>query len=93
MVTISITLAAFEAIAALLFGSAVVERDPDVKGENQIWLARAVVDRLKALRSAGESYSDVILRQRERAANESGDPAIGSSAKSDRTNFHKAREF
>jgi len=62
MIRITITAAAFEAIAALPFGSAVVERDPDAKGEHQIWLARAVVDRLKALRGAGVSYSDVILR-------------------------------
>ena len=39
MIRITITAAAFEAIAALPFGSAVVERDPDAKGEHQIWLA------------------------------------------------------
>jgi hypothetical protein len=37
----------------------------DAKGERQIWLDRAVVDRLAAMRSHGESYSDVILRPRE----------------------------
>jgi hypothetical protein len=62
MIRISITTAAFEAIAALPFGSAVFERDPDDKDEHQIWLARAVVDRLRAMRGPGESYSDVILR-------------------------------
>ena len=62
MIRISITAAAFEAIAALPFGSAVFERDPDAKGEHQIWLARPVVDRLMALRRPGETYSDVILQ-------------------------------
>ena len=32
------------------------------KGERLIWLEPNVVDRLKALRGPGESYSDVILR-------------------------------
>jgi hypothetical protein len=50
------------AIALLPFGSAVFERDPDAKDEHQIWLARAVVDRLSAMRGPGESHSDVILR-------------------------------
>lgn len=62
MIRISITAAAFKAIAALPFGSAIFERDPDAKDEHQIWLARAVVDRLRAMRGPGESYSDVILR-------------------------------
>jgi len=62
MIRIAITAAVFEAIATLPFGSAVFEREPDAKGERQMWLARSVVDRLHALRDPGESYSDVILR-------------------------------
>jgi hypothetical protein len=63
MIRISITAAAFEAIAATLpLGSAGFERESDANGGRQIWLARAVVDRLRALRGPGESYSDVILR-------------------------------
>jgi len=61
MIRISIT-AAVEAIAALPFGCAVFERDPDAKGEHQIWLERSVVDRLCGMRGRGESYSDVIPR-------------------------------
>jgi hypothetical protein len=38
MIGISITAAAFEAIAALPFGSAVFERDPDAKGEHRFGL-------------------------------------------------------
>jgi hypothetical protein len=60
---ISITLAAFEAIAATLpLGSVGYEREPDAKGERWIWLEPRFVDRLRALRGPGESYSDVILR-------------------------------
>ena len=32
------------------------------QGEKLIWLDRAVVDRLRAMRGLGESFSDVILR-------------------------------
>jgi hypothetical protein len=61
MIGISIT-AAFEAIAAtLLLGSIGVECEADAKGERQIWLEPRVLDRLKALRGPGESYSDVIF--------------------------------
>jgi hypothetical protein len=62
MIRISITAAAFAAIATLPFGFAVFERDPDDKDEHQIWLARAVADRLRPMRGPGDSYSDVILR-------------------------------
>ena len=44
------------------FGSVNLEAGVDDKGERYIWLPRAVVDRLKALRAPGESYSDDILR-------------------------------
>ena len=63
MVRIGITPAAFEAIVDTLpLGSVGFERDPDAKGELQIWLDGAVVvDRVAAIRP-GESFSDVILR-------------------------------
>ncbi len=38
------------------------ERDPEAKGELQIWLDAAVVDRLAAMRRPAESNSDVIQR-------------------------------
>ena len=62
MLGIPVTAAAFEAIAALPFGSAVFERDPDAKNEHKIWLEPAVVNRLTALRGPGETHSDVILK-------------------------------
>ena len=63
MIRIAITEAAFEAIAATLpLGSVGFEGQVDAKGQRLIWLDRAVVDRLAALRGPGESYSDVILR-------------------------------
>jgi hypothetical protein len=63
MVRIAISQAAFEAIAATLaFGSTGYENKTDEHGQRLIWLDRAVVDRLRALRGPGESYSDAILR-------------------------------
>jgi hypothetical protein len=63
MVRIAITQAAFEAIAKTLpFGSVGFENKVTEKGERLVWLDRAVVDRLRAMRGPGESYSDVILR-------------------------------
>jgi hypothetical protein len=32
------------------------------RGERYVWLAPNVVNRLRAMRGPGESYSDVILR-------------------------------
>ena len=61
MIRISITASAFEAIAATLpLGSVSFEGKPGANGERQIWLEPAVVNRLRALRGPGDSYSDVI---------------------------------
>jgi predicted CopG family antitoxin len=38
------------------------ENKTNERGERLIWLERAVVDGLRAMRGPGESYSDVILR-------------------------------
>jgi hypothetical protein len=63
MIRISITAAAYEAIAATLpFDSVGVEREDGPNGARQIWLEPRVLDRLRALRGPGESYSDVILK-------------------------------
>ena len=63
MVQIAISQAAFDAIAKTLsLGSVGFENATNEKGERLIWLDRAVVDRLRAMRGPGESYSDVILR-------------------------------
>jgi hypothetical protein len=63
MVRIAITQAAFDAIAkTLALGSVGHENKIDERGQRLIWLDRAVVDRLRSLRGADESYSDVILR-------------------------------
>ena len=46
-IRISITAAAFEAIAATLrFGSVGFEREPDANGERQLWLEPRILDRL-----------------------------------------------
>ena len=63
MIRISITTAAFEAIAATLpLGSVGYEAATNANGERYVWLAPNVVDRLKALRGPGGVHSDVILR-------------------------------
>ena len=63
MIRIAISQAAFDALASTLpLGSVSFENNTNERGERYVWLDRAVVDRLRALRGAGESYSDVILR-------------------------------
>ena len=63
MIKIAITKAAFEALTRTLpLGNVVYENEVTERGERTVWLARAVINRLKAMRGAGESYSDVILR-------------------------------
>ena len=57
MIRIAITQAAFDAIARTMpFGSVNFEAGVDDNGERYIWLPRAVVDRLRALRGPGESF-------------------------------------
>jgi hypothetical protein len=63
MVHIAISQAAFEAIAKTLpLGSVDYENATNEKGERLIWLEPSMVDRLRAMRGPGESWSDVILR-------------------------------
>jgi hypothetical protein len=63
MIKIAITRAAFNALAASLpLGSMNFENEVSENDEIHVWRARSVVDRLKAMRGPGESYSDVILR-------------------------------
>ena len=40
------------------------EDEVNEQGERHTWLAPNVVDRLRALRGPGESYSDLILEDR-----------------------------
>ena len=63
MVRIAISQAAFDAIAKTLpLGSVGYENATNEKGERLIWLEPSMVDRLRAMRGPGESWSDVILR-------------------------------
>ena len=61
MIRISITAAAFEAIAATLPSSVGYERIRAANGDYHVWLEPRFVDRLRAMRRPGESYSDVIV--------------------------------
>ena len=63
MVTISISLEAYEAISATLpEGDAAQPPQIDERGGVRFLVDRRTLDRLTALRRPGESYSDVILR-------------------------------
>jgi hypothetical protein len=63
MIRIAISQAAFDALAATLpLGSMGSENATDKDGNRLIWLDHAVVNRLRAMRGPGESYSDAILR-------------------------------
>jgi hypothetical protein len=48
------------------------ERRPDGKGGYLVTLPHGVLDRLKALRGPGESYSDVILQLAKGEGHEAG---------------------
>ena len=78
MIRIAISVEAFEAIARTLpLGSVGYEAEANERGERLIWLERAVVDRLRAMRGSGESFSDVILR----LVADAGSEAEGSCAR------------
>ena len=62
MVTISISAEAFAAIAATLPKGSKAEARPDGRGGYLVTLDRNVLDRLRAARGPGDSYSDVIIR-------------------------------
>jgi hypothetical protein len=63
VIRIAISAEAFEAIArSLPLGNVSFENKTDEQGQRLIWLDRAMVDRLRAMRGPGESFSDVILR-------------------------------
>jgi hypothetical protein len=63
VIRISISPAAFEAIAATLpLGSAGYEAKRSDQGEYLIWLQKGALSRLDALRRPGEGYSEVIMR-------------------------------
>ena len=61
MVRIAISAEAYDALASTIrLGSVVFEKELDANGQCHVRLNRAVVDRLRAMRGVGESYSDVI---------------------------------
>jgi hypothetical protein len=80
MIRISITEAAYEAIAATLpFGSVGYEAKRSDQGDYFIWLERHALDRLDALRQPGEDYSEVTLRMAEIEASRPGTRRSGRS--------------
>jgi hypothetical protein len=63
VIAISITPEAYEAVKATLPEAADSwPAQTDDRGLIRVWLDRQFVDRLRAMRGPGESYSDVILQ-------------------------------
>jgi hypothetical protein len=62
LIRLTITPAAYAVIVATLPASVGFEPQRAPNGHYFVWLEPRYVDRLKALRSPGESYSDVIVR-------------------------------
>jgi hypothetical protein len=71
LIRLAITPAAYAVVAATHPASAHLERSGAPNGEFYVWLEPQYVDRLRAVRKPGESYSDVILRLAE--ASEGGE--------------------
>jgi hypothetical protein len=62
LIRLTITPAAYAVIVATLPANGGFERNSASNGEYYVWLEPKYVDRLRALRKPGESYSDVIVR-------------------------------
>ncbi|MBV8105496.1 MAG: hypothetical protein JO223_12905 [Hyphomicrobiales bacterium] len=63
MIRISLTPAAFDAIAATLpLGSVGFESELDAKGERSVWIDDAVANKLIAMRGPGESFKGRFTR-------------------------------
>jgi len=62
MIGITISGKAYAAIATTLPVGSAAERETVSNGEYLVWLPNAVVNHLRALRTPGETFSEVILR-------------------------------
>jgi hypothetical protein len=68
MIGITISGTAYAAILSMLPAGSIGETRIAPEGQYRIWLPRDVVERLRALRQSGESFSSVILRLAERGS-------------------------
>jgi hypothetical protein len=62
MIGITLSGKAYAAIAATLPAGSASEQEIAPDSEYLVWLPRAVVNHLRALRAPGETFGDVILR-------------------------------
>jgi hypothetical protein len=68
MIGITISGKAYAAIAPTLPPGSTVDGEAASDGEYRIWLPGDVVNRLRAYRAPGETFSDVILRLAQRGS-------------------------
>jgi len=66
MIGITVTGKAYSAIASTLPAGSSVEGELAPDGEYGLWLPRRVVNRLRAQRAPGETFSETIIRLAER---------------------------
>ena len=62
MIGITVSGKAYAALVAALTVGSTIEGEVAPDGEYRLWLPRDVVNRLRAHRAPGETFSDVILR-------------------------------
>jgi hypothetical protein len=62
MIRITVSVAAYAALATAFPSGLGVKQERAPNGDYYVWLDRRFVDRLRAMREPGESYSDVIRR-------------------------------
>ena len=62
MIRITISVAAYAALATAFPSGLGVQQERAPNGDYYVWPDRRLVDRLRAMRGPGESYSDAILR-------------------------------
>jgi hypothetical protein len=66
MIRITISVAAYSALATAFPSGLGVQKERAPNGDYYVWLDPRLVDRLRATRLPGESYGDVILRLAEK---------------------------
>ena len=80
MIGLTLSGKAYATIAAKLQAGSVAGQEIAPDREYLVWVPRAVVNRLRALRGPGETFSSVILRLKEPSCFAAQPPARGQDA-------------